>query len=106
MLKERFGLGVDVEPYSMGMSDNSYISCTEIGRDLEVMKNMVTPKTLYDIPFEDIAKVSMPSIMVGPWGKDFHTLTERVYMPDVEETTPAVIEAIIRYIGKKEEMNL
>lgn len=98
MLKERFGLGLEVDPYSMGLSDNSYTSCTEIELDIEAMKNMVTPKTLYNIPFEEIGKVALPSIMVGPWGRDFHTATERVYLPDVDETTPAVIETIIQNI--------
>lgn len=98
MLKERFGLGLEVDPYSMGVSDNSYISCTEIEADMEAMTNMVTPKELYGIPFEEIAKVAMPSIIVGPWGKDLHTASERVYLPDVDVTTPAVIETIIQSI--------
>ncbi|HWQ77433.1 MAG TPA: M20/M25/M40 family metallo-hydrolase [Anaerovoracaceae bacterium] len=98
MLKERFGLGIGVEPYCMGMTDNSYTSCTEIESDIKAMKNMVTPKTLYGIPFEEIGKVTVPSIVAGPWGKDFHTAAERVYLPDIDETTPAVIETIIENI--------
>lgn len=97
-LEEQFGLGIEVDPYFLGLSDNSYTSCTEIEQDLEAMSNMVTPKTLYHIPFEEIGKVAMPSIIVGPWGKDYHTLVERVYLPDIEKTTPAVIAAIIEQI--------
>ena len=97
-LRSRFGLSLEVEPYSMGMSDNSYMSCTDIDGDIESMKNMVTPKELYDVPFAAIARVAMPSAICGPWGKDFHTATERVYLPDVEVRTPAVIEAIIESI--------
>lgn len=98
MLRERFDLGLEIVPYTMGMSDNSYTSCTEVEQDIEAMKNMVTPKALYDIPFEGIGKVAMPSILCGPWGKDFHTATERVYLPDIDVRTPAVIEEIIRNI--------
>ena len=98
LLRDRFHTGIEIVPYTMGMSDNSYISCTEVDEDIEAMKNMVTPEELYNIPFEDIARVAMPSIICGPSGKDFHTATERVYLPDVEIRTPAVIEAIINSI--------
>ena len=98
LLDKRFGMGIDIVPYTMGLSDNSYTSCTEVDQDIEAMKNMVTPKELYDIPFEDIARITVPSIICGPAGKDFHTATERVYLPDVEIKTPAVIETIINSI--------
>ncbi len=98
LLNRQFNMGIDIVPYTMGMSDNSYTSCTEVEQDIEAMKNMVTPKELYDIPFEDIAHVTVPSVICGPAGKDFHTATERVYLPDVEIKTPAVIETIINSI--------
>lgn len=98
LLKKQFDLGIEIVPYTMGLSDNSYISCTEVDQDIEAMRNMVTPKALYDIPFKGIAEVAMPSILCGPWGKDFHTATERVYLPDIDETTPAIIREIIRHI--------
>jgi arginine utilization protein RocB len=98
LLETKFGLGMEERPYCMGMSDNSYVSCTETEKDVEAMKNMVSPKVLYNIPFEAIANIAVPSIIVAPWGKDFHTATERVYLPDIDETTPAVIEAIIQTI--------
>lgn len=98
LLQEKFGLGIEVVPYTMGMSDNSYTSCTEVEQDIEAMRNMVTPKELYNIPFEGISKVVLPSILCGPWGKDFHTATERVYLPDVEITVPTIISEIIKAI--------
>lgn len=98
LLKERFGLGMEVVPYTMGMSDNSYTSCTEVEQDIEAMRNMVTPAELYNIPFEGISKVALPSILCGPWGKGFHVAHERVYLPDLEVVTPAIIEEIIRHI--------
>ena len=39
----------------------------------------------YDIPFEAIKEISMAGINIGPWGKDFHKLTERVYKEDLYE---------------------
>ena len=54
----------------------------------------------YDIPFADLEKISMPCINIGPWGKDFHKLTERVYKPDLYERTPAILDHAIRMLLK------
>ena len=98
VLNEEFGLQIDEDPYAMGMSDNSYTGCTDVDQDIEAMKNMITPKELYRIPFAEIGKVAVPSVLLGPWGKDFHQATERVYLPDVDVVTPRVIEAVIASI--------
>ena len=37
----------------------------------------------------------MPCINIGPWGKDFHKLTERVLKQDLYERTPAIIQHAI-----------
>lgn len=88
-------MDLEVDPYFMGLSDNSYISCTNIEEDIYAMKNMVTPETLYKIPFETIMEISMPAIIIGPAGFDYHEYTERVYMPDVEKRCPAIIETLM-----------
>lgn len=95
MLKKEYGMDLEVDPYFMGLSDNSYISCTNIEEDIYAMKNMVTPETLYKIPFETIMEISMPAIIIGPAGFDYHEYTERVYMPDVEKRCPAIIETLM-----------
>lgn len=51
--------------------------------------------TLYDIAISDIETISMPCINIGPWGKDFHKLTERVLKQDLYERTPAIIHHAI-----------
>jgi len=95
---EPFGLKVDVIPYFMGLSDNSYISNVNPADDIEALKSMVTPKEVYYLPVEEAEYIAMPSIIVGPWGKDYHTVTERVYLPDLEVHTPAVVRKIIEII--------
>ena len=49
----------------------------------------------YHIPVEAIEKISMPGINIGPWGKDFHKLTERVCREDLYERTPAIINRAV-----------
>jgi arginine utilization protein RocB len=95
---ENYGLKLEKENYFMGICDGSYTSCTDKKTEEAVMSNMVTPKEIYDIPFDDIEEISAPFIVVGPWGKDYHTITERVYMPDVELTVPDIIKKLINTI--------
>ena len=51
--------------------------------------------TLYDIAISDIETISMPCINIGPWGKDFHKLTERVCKEDLYERTPRIINKAV-----------
>ena len=51
--------------------------------------------SLYDIPVSEIESISMPCINIGPWGKDFHKLTERVLKQDLYERTPAILRHAI-----------
>jgi len=43
-------------------------------------------------------KIKMPCINIGPWGKDFHKLTERVLMEDLYERTPKILDYVIKHI--------
>ena len=52
----------------------------------------------YDIPFEELEKISMPCINIGPWGKDFHKITERVFKEDLYERTPAILNQAIQML--------
>jgi arginine utilization protein RocB len=42
--------------------------------------------------------LSVPVINIGPWGKDLHKFTERVFKADLFERTPALLEAAIDYL--------
>jgi arginine utilization protein RocB len=50
----------------------------------------------YSIPFAEIRELSVPVMNIGPWGKDFHKNTERVYLPDLCRRTPALVQEAIR----------
>lgn len=95
---DEFGITVDVVPYFMGLSDNSYISCKDATDDLKALKSMITPKEVYYPTLKEAEYIALPSIIVGPWGKDYHTISERVYLPDLEVHTPAVMRKIIESI--------
>lgn len=50
---------------------------------------------IYSLPLKEMEETSMPCINIGPWGKDFHKLTERVYKEDLYERTPAILDFAI-----------
>ena len=87
------------EYFFSGISDLSYIS---MDRPEEVRKSLEESMPLfgdfYDIPLEDIHAISMPGINIGPWGKDFHKLSERVMAEDLYNRTPKILDAAVKYI--------
>jgi arginine utilization protein RocB len=87
--------------YFTGISDLSYSSLNyDIESTVSQMENMPLWKKYYDIPFEDIKEIQMPCINIGPWGKDFHKISERVYKEDLFERTPRIIEHVMEYLFK------
>ncbi len=82
--------------YYTGISDLSYSTLNYDKESTEsLISNMPLWGDLYSIPFGDIGEISMPCVNIGPWGKDFHKMTERVLKEDVFARTPAIIEHVI-----------
>ncbi|QHI71394.1 hypothetical protein [Aminipila terrae] len=53
---------------------------------------------MYYIPLDTIREQSMPVLNVGPWGKDLHKYTERVYKKDLFERLPQLIDFIVNSV--------
>lgn len=84
--------------YFMGISDLSYTGLQHPEKTKPYIEsNMPLWGDLYTIPFDAMETLQFPIINIGPWGKDYHKMTERVYMPDVETDTPELIKAVIDY---------
>jgi arginine utilization protein RocB len=97
-----FGHRYDREYYYTGISDLSYFALKD-GKGIkeEMERDMPLYGSNYSIPLEKIEMLSMPCMNIGPWGKDFHKLTERVYKPDLYERTPALLNRAIRIVLEK-----
>ncbi|MDO4175985.1 MAG: M20/M25/M40 family metallo-hydrolase [Bacillota bacterium] len=94
--KEQFGQEYEKELFYTGICDLSYSGTGNYERIEEMLRNnMPFFGSFYSIPFEDISEISMPCINIGPWGKDFHKLTERVSRQDLFCRTPAILEEAI-----------
>lgn len=89
------GKGAKRQAYLSGMTDMSYMSCNDPAKERAFLQNLALPPSIYDIPVEAIAELNIPSMMIGPMGRDVHQAGERVFMPDVNIRIPALFELII-----------
>ncbi|MBQ0058814.1 MAG: M20/M25/M40 family metallo-hydrolase [Lachnospiraceae bacterium] len=97
--EETFGQTYVSEAYYTGISDLSYSYMKNADQVEAILDHsMAFFGDIYHIPLKDIEAVSMPCVNVGPWGKDFHKLTERVYKEDMYERTPVILNETIRYM--------
>ena len=97
--KEEFNMPYTKEYFYTGISDLSYIQIenpTSVRKAVE--ESMPLFGKAYDIPFEQIHDISMPCINIGPWGKDFHKMTERVNLEDLLVRTPRLIDFAVKEI--------
>jgi arginine utilization protein RocB len=53
---------------------------------------------LYSIDFNVIEDLNIPSVIYGPWGKDYHQMTERVNIESLTIVVPQVLEELIKNI--------
>ncbi len=92
--RDHFQQSYELEAYFTGISDLSYASLETPQVDL-LEKNVAQQMPLYGgqyfLPFASIAKNAMPCINIGPWGKDFHKISERVLKEDAFHRTPSLV---------------
>ena len=78
--------------YIMGLTDLSYAALQNGEGIVPVIgPNMPLWQKTYDLPFAEMEALSVPVINIGPWGKDLHKFTERVFETDLVERTPALL---------------
>lgn len=95
--KEEWNQEYFVENYFTGISDLSYAMFEADSENIEyIEENMLMWKDIYYIPLDKIKKLSIPVLNIGPWGKDFHKYTERVYLEDLFHRTPILIDKVIK----------
>ena len=85
--------------YFMGISDMSYLALNDSEEVIPfISPNMPHWEKMYSVPFENMKKLSIPIINIGPWGKDYHKFTERVSKDDLLVITPKLISFTIEYL--------
>ncbi|MGD9568550.1 MAG: M20/M25/M40 family metallo-hydrolase [Sedimentibacter sp.] len=97
--KNEIGLGIYTQNYFTGISDLSYGLFTRDNENIDyIADNMMFWGDMYYIPLDIVRELSMPVLNVGPWGRDLHKYTERVYKKDLFENIPKLIDFIVKNI--------
>lgn len=98
---EKEGVSLKCHEYFCGISDLSYCG----GMDKEELAAYAAQTLLwgsaYAMDIEAMAKLKIPSMLFGPWGKDIHTRWERVNKTSLFEKTPAVLKNFIEQMFDK-----
>lgn len=77
---EKYGETLKMKDYYMGISDMSYTSLAKDMNFDKLFENLVGANMIYQFPMEDLKSFSVPSIVLGGYGKDFHKHTERLHI--------------------------
>lgn len=96
---DELDLRVYTQNYYTGISDLSYGLFTEDNENIDyISENTIFWGDMYYIPLDIIREISMPVLNVGPWGRDLHKYTERVYKKDLFNSIPKLIDYIVKSI--------
>ena len=64
--------------YYMGLSDLSYTGLDSSKNFDQLFQNVIGVNHMYSLPEENLKRFSVPGIVLGGYGKDFHKSTERL----------------------------
>ncbi|ACB86332.1 M20/M25/M40 family metallo-hydrolase [Natranaerobius thermophilus] len=99
--KDKHGIHFNVTEFFKGISDLSYFAVPESEDIAKYMNpNMPANNHVYNLPIEEISKLDVSVINVGPMGKDAHQYTERLHMPFFTEKAPKILEFTVNEILK------
>lgn len=97
---DKLNYDITYENYTVGLSDCSYCAIDKVFDYNKFSLNTPMWGNLYSIDFESIEKLNIPSIIFGPWSKDYHQATERVNRKSLTVILPKLIDAVINYVFK------
>jgi len=83
--------------YSTAMMDLSYLSVINASGAKAILDNLSIPAEVYDVDIEAVARLAVPSLVIGPAGRDIHLPGERVWAPDIDRLPQlygGIIEAL------------
>lgn len=97
--EDKYDQPITYENYFLGISDNSYSAFSSLPSDA-VKRNYPLWGDIYEIDFDTIKEISMPSILYGPVGKEYHQWTERVNKKSLFEVMPNMLKHLIEFAWK------
>lgn len=76
---EKYDEPLKLKNYYMGISDMCYTGLAVEKSFDELFENVVGVNQMYSLPEADLKKFSVPGVVLGGYGKDFHKHTERLH---------------------------
>jgi len=93
---------VIIKQFFNGLSDVSYCRVSNPEKVLQALEgNMPVFNQGYYIPIQEIAQLNIPTINIGPYGKDAHKWTERLELNYSAKVTPQLIHRAIGLLFAK-----
>lgn len=90
------GVPIRLRQFFPGISDMSFLGCVEAPEQLAVMAaNTPAWGTRIRYDYGVLQTLDLPTINIGPWGRDYHQRTERVYTPYAFGEVPELIWRIV-----------
>lgn len=98
--KDKYGETLKMKDYFMGISDMCYTSLAGNMSFDKIFENIVGANMIYKFPMDDLKKFSVPGIVLGGYGKDFHKHTERLHTGYNFDVLPELYVRLIEKILK------
>ncbi len=98
-----FGLNVRVQHHFTGISDLSYCAVTVDLDEQALASEMPLWGDAYAVDVPAIASLGIPGMLLGPWGCDYHRMTERVNVKSLTQELPAAIDAVAHAVWAQPE---
>ena len=98
--QNRFGETLHKNEHFGGCSDLSYLGFQGDPHDLDGLRvNLPGWGTLYDLPVDDLLKLDIPALNIGPSGKDAHKMTERLELGYSLNVAPKLLRFAVSALG-------
>ena len=83
---------ISVRPFFTGISDMSfYGSAMQAADQAVVVANTPLWGSRLKFDYGLVRALNLPTVNIGPWGRDYHQRLERVYLPYLTSTLPELI---------------
>ena len=95
--KEVVSIPAERKHYFNGLCDMSYVAYNGDESEYEVFENNAPILgNLYDVPFKEMQELNLPTMVVGPYGKDPHKRYERLHKKNAFEEMPILYERFLK----------
>jgi arginine utilization protein RocB len=88
-LSQKLSIPISTRPFFPGISDISFLGGRVTAHETQLLAaNTPAWKTRARFNYTEVTNLGIPSVNIGPWGRDYHQRLERVYTPYAFEVLP------------------